>query len=64
MPFGDWQFWVVTIIGLVGLWLVIKPLLPRKAKDDGCPHCASGAAASRKKKGRRVALTVERKHVS
>lgn len=63
MPLGDWQFWVVTIIGLVGLWLVIKPLLPSRNKaDDGCTHCASGSAA--KKKSRRVALTVERKHLS
>jgi hypothetical protein len=62
MPISDWQFWVVTIIGLVGLWLVIKPLLPKRGGSDGCTHCGSGNAA--KKKSRRVALTVERKHVT
>ncbi len=64
MPLGDWQFWVVSIIGLVGLWLVIKPFLPSKKKGGACPHCASGSAAMKKKKPRRVSITIEKKHVS
>ena len=64
MPLGDWQFWVVTLLGLGGLYLVIRPFLPRKKKGDGCPTCASGSAAMKKKRPRRVSLTVENKHVS
>jgi len=63
MPIGDWQFWVVTLLCLAGGYYVVRPLLPRRVKADGCPHCASGAAASRAKRTCRVALTVERKHL-
>ncbi len=63
MPFGDWQFWIVTLLGLWGLYLVVKPFLPKKNKSQGCTHCASGAAAQ-KKPTRRVSITVERKHMS
>lgn len=62
MPLGDWQFWVVTLLGLGSLYLVIKPFLPGKSKSGSCPHCSSGAA-SRKKRGHRVAITVDRKHL-
>ena len=30
MPYGDWQFWIVTLIMLAALWWVIKPLLPQR----------------------------------
>ena len=63
MPFGDWQFWIVTLLGVGGAYLVIRPFLPQRNRSDGCTHCASGAAAKKKPK-RRVALTVDRKHVS
>jgi len=64
MPLGDWQFWVVTLLCLAGLYYVVRPLLPQRKATDGCPHCGSGKAAQRKKRLRRVALTVERKHLS
>ncbi len=28
IPFGDWQFWVATVIALLALWLVLRNLLP------------------------------------
>ena len=58
MPIGDWQFWIVTLAGLLGLWLIVKPFMPRRSKQTGCAHCASGTAASRKKRGAKVSLTV------
>jgi hypothetical protein len=30
MPLGDWQFWVVTVVALAGLWLVIRTVAPRR----------------------------------
>ncbi len=62
MPIGDWQFWIVTLLGLAGAWFIIKPFLPGKSKSGSCPSCASGTA-SKKKKGQRVGLTIERKHM-
>ena len=62
MPVSDWQFWVVSLLGLVGLYFLVRPFLPGKTKGGSCPNCASGTAAQ--KKSRRVALTVDRKHVS
>lgn len=62
MPVGDWQFWVVTFLGLGGLYFLIRPFLPGNKNSGSCPNCASGTAAQ--KKSHRVSLTVERKHVS
>ncbi len=30
VPVDDWQFWVVTLLFLVCVWLVVRPLLPRR----------------------------------
>ena len=32
MPWSDWQFWVVTVAMLIGLWRVFRALVPRKKK--------------------------------
>lgn len=64
MPWSDWQFWVVTLLGAGGLYLVIRPFLPRKQEEGACPHCASGQAAKKKSRPRRVSLTIDRKHMS
>ena len=51
MPFGDWQFWIVTLLGLGGAWFIIKPFLPGKSKAGSWPSFGSGTA-SKKKKGK------------
>jgi uncharacterized membrane protein YobD (UPF0266 family) len=30
MPIGDWQFWVVTIIAMVAMYVLYRVLIPRK----------------------------------
>lgn len=49
----DWQFLVVTAAALWGLWILLRPFLPRRRKDQeeaggaACPRCsASGSCAS------------------
>jgi hypothetical protein len=63
MPWSDWQFWIVSVLALGGLWIMARPFLPWR-KGDGsapaCPNCASGSASA---KPRRVALTIEKKRV-
>ena len=51
----DWQFLVVTAAALWGLWILLRPFLPRRRKeqeeaagDAACPRCsASGSCASK-----------------
>ncbi len=42
MPWGDWQFWLVTAVALAGGWFVLRPLLPGR-KDD-CGTCGTPPA--------------------
>ena len=30
MPWGDWQFWVVTALFIAAMYFVIRPFLPRR----------------------------------
>lgn len=30
MPWGDWQFWVVSIAAVGALWVLVRALVPRK----------------------------------
>lgn len=30
MPWGDWQFWVVSFVAAMGLWMLARVLVPRK----------------------------------
>lgn len=30
MPIGDWQFWVVTIVAIIALYVLYRVLVPRK----------------------------------
>ena len=36
-PVDDWQFWVATALAAGCVWLVLRPLLPRRAKSSK-PH--------------------------
>ena len=64
MPFGDWQFWVVTIFAIGALWFVIRRFLPRKRADGGgCPSCPTGDGGSNPARSRKVRLTVDQRRV-
>lgn len=30
MPWGDWQFWVVTLIAALGLYALVRVVLPKR----------------------------------
>ena len=30
MPFGDWQFWLVTLAAVGAVWMLVRVLIPRK----------------------------------
>ena len=34
MPFGDWQFYVVTLAALWGVWAMARPFLPARMKKS------------------------------
>lgn len=63
MPWHDWEFWVVTLLAMWGLFVLLRPFMPRRKGDNSapsCPNCASGSAVA---KPRRVMLTIEKKRV-
>ena len=44
MEWGDWQFWLVTLAAVWGIWSVIRQLLPAKSKEEPpCAHCSLAA---------------------
>lgn len=45
LPWGDWQFYVVTAVALWGARLLIRQLLPMPGSQSPCGSCAAGAAA-------------------
>jgi hypothetical protein len=47
MPLNDWQFWVVTILAILGLWLAKRAIWPGKRGGAG--------------KKKRVQLTIEKR---
>ncbi len=46
MPIGDWQFWIVSALGLAALYFVVRPFIPRRRTSG---------------RSRRVELTIERR---
>lgn len=32
MPLGDWQFWVVTLLALGGVWMLVRAVVPKKRR--------------------------------
>jgi len=62
MPIGDWQFWIVTLVAGLGLWKLVRTFWPKR-KTTGCTHCASGSAASAKKRPSKVSLTIDNRRV-
>jgi len=56
MPWNDWQFWIVTLVALLGACAVVRPMLPSRGKSHACPGCPS---ASNPAKPRPAKLTIE-----
>lgn len=43
MPWGDWQFWVVTLASAWGLSALVRQLVPKsEGRDIACSSCAVG----------------------
>ncbi len=36
MPYADWQFWLVTLLGLFALYALVRPFLPEGQKNKCC----------------------------
>jgi hypothetical protein len=60
LPLFDWQFYVVTLLGLGALWLIVRPFVPRKRKTAGCHGCSLGPVPARR---RRTALTLRGRRI-
>ena len=46
MPWGDWQFWIVSLAAGWGVWAVARQLLPRRGPGEPpCANCAVSTAA-------------------
>ena len=43
LPWGDWQFWLVTALALGAAVAIIRPMLPSRQKKAGCPGCGPAA---------------------
>lgn len=51
LPFDDWQFYVVSVVVLAGVWMAVRPFLPRRRFTNltirgqrsarKCPGCRS-----------------------
>jgi hypothetical protein len=75
LPLDDWQFWVATALAAGSVWLVVRPLLPRRAKSAKPTACAGCPSSDRagdrsgedgadgKPRGRHVDLTIGGKRV-
>lgn len=46
MPWSDWQFWLVTLASVWGLWALVRQLLPKRRSDGvvACSSCSVGTA--------------------
>lgn len=49
MPWGDWQFWVVTAMAIGAGILVIRPMLPKRFR-----RAPKGIRAQLTLKGRKI----------
>jgi hypothetical protein len=51
MPADDWQFWVVTVLCLIGVGFLARPFLPQRNHKRG----------GKGQRQKRVHLTIEKK---
>lgn len=49
MPYADWQFWLVTLLCLIALYVLVRPFLPAGQKNKCC---------STKNKAKKTKLTI------
>lgn len=54
MPLGNWQFWIVTIVFCIALYVLIRPLMPFHKKRKSC-------CSSQSKKSKKTKLTIQGK---
>lgn len=52
LPFDQLQFYVVTVVAILGVWLLVRPFLRRSS--GGCPGCGSAP-----RRVRRTPLTIK-----
>jgi len=57
VPWGDWQFWAVTLLAIGAAVMIIRPMLPSRAPKVGCPGCGPAAPP------RKTELTVDGRRV-
>ncbi|MDA1261798.1 MAG: hypothetical protein O3B75_02755 [Planctomycetota bacterium] len=57
-PINDWQFWIATIVVIIALTFVIRPLLPRRGKSPACPNCPTDSVKGNTEP-KRTELTME-----
>lgn len=50
MPWGDWQFWVVTIAAVVGVAALVRVLLPARKKAVKTSLTIGGEPASKRRR--------------
>jgi len=54
MPWGDWQFWLVTGLAGCAVWALVRPLLPNRDEDEmPCSTCAVGSSVKAASQQRR-----------
>lgn len=47
IPWGDWQFWIVTGLALGAAFAVIRPMLPSRERKAACPGCGPPGAPAK-----------------
>ena len=47
MPFGDWQFWVVTVLALVAVIGIARTIAPRRRRPPRTSLTIDGAPPRR-----------------
>ncbi|NBX36255.1 MAG: hypothetical protein EBR10_03395 [Planctomycetes bacterium] len=41
IPWTDWQFWTASLLAVLALWFIVRPILPSRRKNPKCPSCTA-----------------------
>ncbi len=41
IPWNDWQFWTASLLAVLALWFIVRPILPSRRKNPKCPSCTA-----------------------